>query len=145
MGGGSAFLGGSASEGRSPVLPSKAHPPKVEQTDACKNITFSRFATQAIIISFLIKVVEEELDAQQTQISNIEVDVSLHDERLDVMEDDVDVWDDKITALEVANVDITDRLTTVEELLLGNMLYLIFLLLMFLFNMLHLDRNRCKM
>ena len=35
------------------------------------------------------------------------------------MEDDVDEWDDKITALEVANVDITDRLITVEEILLG--------------------------
>ena len=41
------------------------------------------------------------------------------DERLDSVEDDVDEWDDKITALEVANVDITDRLTIVEEIILG--------------------------
>ena len=31
----------------------------------------------------------------------------------------MDEWDDKITALEVANVDITDRLITLEEILLG--------------------------
>ena len=39
--------------------------------------------------------------------------------RLDILEDDVDEWDDKITALEVANIDITDRLITVEEIILG--------------------------
>ena len=32
----------------------------------------------------------------------------------------MDVWDDKITVLEVANVDITDRLTIMEEIILGN-------------------------
>ena len=41
------------------------------------------------------------------------------DARLGVVEDDVDEWDDKITSLEVANVDITDRLIIVEEILLG--------------------------
>ena len=40
------------------------------------------------------------------------------DARLGVVEDDVDEWDDKITSLEVANVDITDRLIIVEEILL---------------------------
>ena len=63
--------------------------------------------------------VEEGLETQQIQINNIEVDVSLHDERLDSVEDDVDKWDDKIMSLEVANVDITDRIITVEEILLG--------------------------
>ena len=92
-----------------------------------------------------IKVVEDDLNVQQAQINNIEVDVSLHDERLGVVEDDVDEWDDKITALEVANVDLTDRLITVEEILLGNVICWIFLLPMFLFNLLHRNRKRCKM
>ena len=46
-------------------------------------------------------------------------DVSSQGSRLDVVEDDVDLWDDKITALEVANVDISNRLTTVEIIILG--------------------------
>ena len=41
------------------------------------------------------------------------------DARLDAVEDNVDEWDDKITALEVANMDITERLISVEEILLG--------------------------
>ena len=41
------------------------------------------------------------------------------DARLDALEDNVDEWDDKITALEVANIYIKDRLITVEEILLG--------------------------
>ena len=67
-----------------------------------------------------------DLDAQQTQINNIvqdvdsvETRVESQEERLDIMENDVDVWDDKITALEVANIDITERLTIVEEIILG--------------------------
>ena len=68
--------------------------------------------------------VEEDLETQQIQINNIEVDVSLHDERLDSVEDDVDEWDDKIMSLEGANVDITERLITVEEILLGTLRYL---------------------
>ena len=67
-------------------------------------------------------MVEDDLNAQQAQINNIEMDVSLHDERLSVVEDDMDEWDDKITALEVANVDLTDRLITVDEILLGNVI-----------------------
>ena len=43
----------------------------------------------------------------------------MQDVRLDSVEDDMDEWDDKITALEVANIDITDRLITLEEILLG--------------------------
>ena len=50
---------------------------------------------------------------QQTQILSLEENDVTQDVRLDVVEDDVDEWDDKITALEVANVDITDRLSTV--------------------------------
>ena len=46
------------------------------------------------------------------------------DARLGAVEDEVDEWDDKIIALEVANVDVTDRLITVEEILLGNISYL---------------------
>ena len=53
------------------------------------------------------------------EIIYLNEDVSSQGERLDVVEDDVDEWDDKITALEVANVDITERIITVEEILLG--------------------------
>ena len=69
----------------------------------------------------------DDLHAQQTQINNIAEEVDFleenditQDARLGTVEDDVDEWDDKITALEVANVDIIDRLITVEEILLGN-------------------------
>ena len=89
-----------------------------------------------------IKVVKDDLDAQQAQIDNIEVDVSLHDERLDSVEDNVDELDDKITALEVANIDITERLIIVEEILLGNAICWIFLLPMFLFKLLYRNRKR---
>ena len=82
-------------------------------------------------------MVEGELETQQIQINSVAEVVDSHDSdihslnenvtslaendvtqdvRLDsVEEDDMDEWDDKITALEVANVDIT-----VEEILLGN-------------------------
>ena len=89
-------------------------------------------------ISIQLEVVENNLDLQQTQINNITEEVEFHDSeitslaenditqnvRLDSVEDDVDEWDDKITALEVVNVDITDRLITVEEILLGEISYL---------------------
>ena len=89
--------------------------------------------------------VEEDLEMQRIQLNNITVEVDFLDskitslnaditsleendvsqnERLGAVEDDVDEWDDKITALEVANVDITDRLITVEEILLGALRYL---------------------
>ena len=68
----------------------------------------------------------DNLDAQQTQISNIAEEVNFleendvtQDARLGAVEDNVDEWDDKIKALEVANVDITDRLITIEEIILG--------------------------
>ena len=64
---------------------------------------------------------------QQVQINNIAEEVDFLEENdviqdtiLDAVEDDVDEWDDKITALEVANVDITDRLTTMEKIVLGS-------------------------
>ena len=77
--------------------------------------------------------VEEDLETAQTQINNIAEAVDSHDsdiiflnkdvssqgERLDSVEDEVDEWDDKITALEVVNVDLTERLITMEEILLG--------------------------
>ena len=83
-------------------------------------------------IGIQLEDVESDLDLQQTQINNIAEEVEFHvseitsleenditqDVRLAFVEDDLDYWDDKITALEVANVDITDRLITVEEILL---------------------------
>ena len=64
---------------------------------------------------------------QQVQINNIAEEVDfleendvIQDTRLGSVEDDVDEWDDRITALEVANVDITDRLTTMEKIVLGS-------------------------
>ena len=89
----------------------------------------------------LVPDLTDDLETQQTQINNIAEAVDSHDseiaslnddvisvnedvssqgERLDSVEDEVDQWDDKITALEVANVDIIDRLTTMEEIVLGN-------------------------
>ena len=70
-------------------------------------------------ILFLMQMLKKIWRTAKIQINNIEVDVSLHDERLDSVDDNVDEWDDKIRLLEVANVDITDRLITVEEILLG--------------------------
>ena len=61
-----------------------------------------------------------DLDMQENQILSLEENVVAQDIRLGVVEDDVDEWDDKITVLEVANVDITDRLITLEEIFLGN-------------------------
>ena len=64
-------------------------------------------------------MVEGELETQQTEIKNIAEEVDFLDSDVTSLADDVDEWDDKITALEVANIDITDRLITVEEILLG--------------------------
>ena len=66
-------------------------------------------------ISIQLDNVESDLDLQKVQIAS-------HDVRIDEVEDGLDELDDKITALEVANVDITDRMTTVEEILLGNVI-----------------------
>ena len=41
------------------------------------------------------------------------------DDRLTTIESNVDLWDDRIIALEVADIDITERLTTVEETILS--------------------------
>ena len=75
--------------------------------------------------------ITDDLDAQQTQINTIAEEVDFleendvtQDARLVAVEDDVDEWNDKIMALEVANVDITNRLITVEEILLGEICYL---------------------
>ena len=54
-------------------------------------------------------------------VTGINIQLEDVDERLDSAEDGMDQIDDKITALEVANVDITDRLITVEEILLGKL------------------------
>ena len=84
----------------------------------------------------MVPELTDDLETQQTQINNIAEAVDSHDseiiflnedvssqgERLDSVENEVDEWDDKITALEVANVDIIDRLTIVEEILLGEVL-----------------------
>ena len=59
------------------------------------------------------------MDFLDGQVLSLEENDVMQDERLNVVENDMDVWDDKITALEVANVDIQDRLVTVEETLLG--------------------------
>ena len=66
-----------------------------------------------------INNIVEEVDALDTQVMSLEENDFTQDVRLDIVEDDVDEWDDKITALEVANVDIQQRLKTVEEHLLG--------------------------
>ena len=52
-------------------------------------------------------------------VTGINIQLEEVDERLDHTEDGMDEMDHKITALEVADVDITDRLTTVEELISG--------------------------
>ena len=41
------------------------------------------------------------------------------DDRLTATENNVDLWDDRIITLEVANIDIQERLTTVEEIILS--------------------------
>ena len=74
----------------------------------------------------MLTEVEDNFDAQQVQISNIAEDVDLvktqvelQGERLGIVEDDVDIWGHRITALEVSNVDVINRLTTVEDIILG--------------------------
>ena len=52
-------------------------------------------------------------------MATTEEDVAEQDDRLTTIESNVDLWDDRIIALEVANIDIQDRLTTVEETILG--------------------------
>ena len=68
-----------------------------------------------------INNIAETVDSHDSEIIFLNEDVSSQGERLDIVEEDVDEWDDKITALEVANVDITDRLITVEDILLGKL------------------------
>ena len=41
------------------------------------------------------------------------------DDRLTATENNVDLWDDRIIALEVANMDIQERLTSMEETILS--------------------------
>ena len=66
-----------------------------------------------------INNISMEVELLDSQISILEENDVTQDVRLDSMEFDVDVWDNKITALEVVNVDVQDRLSTVEEILLG--------------------------
>ena len=49
------------------------------------------------------------------RLTTIEGDLDEQDNRLTVIENNVDLWDDRIIALEVANIDIQERVTTVEE------------------------------
>ena len=70
-------------------------------------------------ISIQLEDIETDLNSQQEQINNITEDVDFvetqgasHNVRLDVVEADVD-------ELERANVDIIDRLTIMEEIVLG--------------------------
>ena len=51
--------------------------------------------------------------------AGINIQLNDVDERLHSVEDEVDELDDEITALEVTNMEITDRLTTVEEIISG--------------------------
>ena len=53
-----------------------------------------------------------------TRLTSVEVDLSEQDDRLTIIENEVDLWDDRIVSLEVANMDITERLITVEETIL---------------------------
>ena len=55
----------------------------------------------------------------ETDVATIEGDVAEQDERMTVLESSVDLWDDRIIALEVANTDIQERLTTLEEVILS--------------------------
>ena len=71
-----------------------------------------------------IKNIAEEVEFHVSEITSLEENDITQDVRLAFVEDELDYWDDKITALEVANVDITDRLITVEEILLGEISYL---------------------
>ena len=57
--------------------------------------------------------------AVETDVATIEGDVAEQDERMTVLESSVDLWDDRIIALEVANTDIQERLTTLEEEILS--------------------------
>ena len=66
-----------------------------------------------------IDSIAETVDSYDTKIIFLNEDISSQGERLGVVENDVDEWDDKITALEVLNIDITERIITVEEILLG--------------------------
>ena len=49
----------------------------------------------------------------------VEGDVSEQGDRMTVLESSVDLWDDRIIALEVANVDVAERLTRLEETILS--------------------------
>ena len=76
--------------------------------------------TQINNIAVDVELLDSEVTSLNDDVTSINDDISSQGERLDAVEDDVDIWDDKITALEVANVDIQDRLLTVEETILGN-------------------------
>ena len=84
-----------------------------------------------VFILFVFAGVSIQLEDVEIQVNSIAGEVDLHDsqialqeERLDIIEDDVDEWDDKITALEVANDEIVDRLIVVEENILGKINFL---------------------
>ena len=66
-----------------------------------------------------INNISEDVEFLESEVISLNEDVFSQDVRLDTVEDYADELDDKITALEVSNVDITDRLATVETILLG--------------------------
>ena len=54
-----------------------------------------------------------------TRLTTAEADLDEQDNRLTLVENNVDLWDDRIVALEVANTDIQERLSTVEDTILS--------------------------
>ena len=68
---------------------------------------------------FLVSDANTRLDAVEGDVETIEGDVAEQDERMTVLESSVDLWDDRIIALEVMNVEIMERLITLEEVILS--------------------------
>ena len=54
-----------------------------------------------------------------TRLTTVEGDVAEQGDRLTATENNVDLWEDRIITLEVANMDVQERLTTVEEIILS--------------------------
>ena len=54
-----------------------------------------------------------------TRLTTVEGDVAEQDGRLTEIESNVDLWDDRIVALEVSNMEIIERLTTLESTILS--------------------------
>ena len=78
----------------------------------------------------LTSTVKDAIKRQRVDIFNIfsdtnsrlmvvEGDVSEQGDRMTVLGSSVDLWDDRIIALEVANVDVAERLSSLEETILS--------------------------